>query len=107
MLIKEQSGGEINPSVKDSFAIKYKVRPVPEKVTIKTFEAEPDGEEDGWKKYRKTDRQKTVTVPYYIDFYPSESVRYPFAYLLTVRDPEITGLLKIQGIRLEELSEAI
>jgi len=94
------------PSVKDSFAIKYKVRPLAEKVTIKTFEAEPDGEEDGWKKYRKTDKQKTVAVPYYIDFYPSESVRYPYAYLLTVRDPEITGLLKIQGIRLEELIEA-
>ncbi|MFZ0281048.1 MAG: M14 family metallopeptidase [Bacteroidales bacterium] len=96
----------LNPSVKDSFAIKYKVRPIPEKVTIKTYEVEYAGETDGWKRYQKTDRQKTVTVPYFIDYYPTENVKFPFAYLLTVHDPAIIDLLKIQGIKTEELTEA-
>ncbi len=96
----------LNPSVKDSFAIKYKVRPIPEKVTIKTYEVEYAGETDGWKRYQKTDRQKTVTVPYFIDYYPTENVNFPFAYLLTVHDPAIIDLLKIQGIKTEELTEA-
>ena len=33
------------------------------------------------------------------------SVKFPFAYLLTVNDPEITELLKNHGIKLEKLAE--
>jgi hypothetical protein len=92
-----------NPSVSDSFAIEYKVRPAPEKVTVKTFEADLIGDVNGIKSYKKSDRQKTVTVPYFIDYYPTKSVRFPFAYLLSVNDPEVTGLFKLHGIRLEKL----
>jgi hypothetical protein len=56
-----------DPAVTDSFAVEYKVRPLPEKVTVMTFEAEPAPESDVWPPYRKTDRQKTVTIPYLID----------------------------------------
>ncbi len=95
----------MNPVETDSFAIKYNVRAAPGKVTIRTFEAEFVSVENGWPNYRKTDRQVDVTVPYYIDYYPVNSVRYPYAYLITVADPEVTNLLELHGIRIEKLSE--
>ena len=96
----------MNPSAADSFAIEYKVRPLQEKVTIKTFEAEPAPDSDVWPPYRKTDRQTTVTVPYLIDYYPLKSVKFPYAYILSVNDMEVTDLLKTQGIRIEKLVES-
>jgi hypothetical protein len=93
-----------NPAVSDSFAIEYKVRPSPDKVTIRTYEAELINDANGRKNYRRTERQKDVTVPYYIDYYPTKNVRFPFAYLITTSDPGITDLLKIHGIKLEKLS---
>lgn len=100
---KTVSRGE-NPSVTDSFAIDYQVRPLAEKVTIRTFEAELKGETNGWKNYTRTDRQKDVTVPYFIDYYPTKNVKFPFAYIITNHDPSITGLLKLHGIKTEILS---
>jgi hypothetical protein len=97
----------MNPSVTDSFAIEFKVRPISEKVTIKTFEAEIVSDANGRKSYRKSDRQKTVTVPYYIDYYPAKNVKFPFAYVLTVNDKEIIDLLKIHGIELGKLSSPV
>jgi hypothetical protein len=93
-----------NPAVTDSFAIDYKVHPAPDKVTIRTFEAELKGESNGWKNYTRTDRQKDVTVPYYIDYYPTKNVKFPFAYIITAHDPAVTNLLKLHGIKAEELS---
>jgi hypothetical protein len=87
----------------DSFAIQYDVRPLPEKVKIKTYETESFTDSNGRKNYRKTDRQKDVTVPYYIDYFATKSVVFPYAYILTTRDPSITGLLKNHGIKMEEL----
>jgi len=95
----------LDPTVKDSFAIQYVVRPLPEKVTVKTFEAELLIDENGRRRYRKSDNQKTVTIPYFIDYYPTANVKFPFAYLLTIHDPVIIDLLKIHGIKIEELSE--
>jgi hypothetical protein len=94
----------LNPAVTDSFAIEYGVRPLPEKVTIRTFEVEPLNDPDIWPPFKKTDRQTDVTVPYYIDFFPEKSVRFPFAYLLMVNDMDVVELLKLQGIRLEKLA---
>ncbi|OFY64157.1 MAG: hypothetical protein A2V64_12235 [Bacteroidetes bacterium RBG_13_43_22] len=95
-----------NPSVTDSFAVEYGVRPLPEKVTIKTYEVEPSSDPEVWPPFRKTDRQKDVTVPYYIDFFPGRSVKFPLAYLITVSDKEVIDLLRIQGIRIEKLAAA-
>ena len=93
-----------NPAVTDSFAIEYKVRPLPEKITVRTFEAEIDNDVNGRRNYKKSDRQKDVTIPYYIDYYPTRSVKFPFAYLITTNDPEIISILKTHGIKLEKLS---
>jgi len=91
-------------AVTDSFAIEYKVRPAPGKVTVKTFEADIVADANGRRSYKKSDRQKTVTIPYYIDYYPSKSVRFPFAYLLIVNDPEVIDLLKMHGVKIEKLT---
>ena len=95
-----------NPTATDSFAIEYKVRPLLKPVTIKTFEAEPAPDSNVWPPFRKTNRQMTVSVPYFIDYYPSKSVRFPFAYLLTVSDMRVIDLLIKQGIKLEKLTSA-
>jgi dipeptidyl-peptidase-4 len=97
----------LNPAVTDSFAIEYKVRPAPEKVTIQTYEAELVTDTNGRRRFQKSDRKKTVTVPYLIDYFPSKNVKFPFAYLLTVNDPEVIELLRIQGIKLEKLTEPV
>jgi hypothetical protein len=97
----------LNPAVIDSFAIEYKVRPIDEKVTIKTYEAERTNEPNVYPPFRRTDRRKDVTIPYYIDYYPTRSVRFPFAYLINNIDPEVIALLKLQGIKVEKLTEAL
>jgi len=94
----------LDPSIADSFAIEYGVRPLPGKVTIKTYEVEPVNTPGTWPPFRKTDRQKDVTVPYYIDFFPAKSVRFPFAYLIRINDRDVVDLLLLQGIRLEKLA---
>jgi|WetSurMetagenome_2_1015567.scaffolds.fasta_scaffold61783_2 hypothetical protein len=92
-----------NPAAADSFAIEYGVRPSAEKVTIRTYEAELKGEVNGWKNYTRTDRQKDVTVPYFIDYYATRNVKFPFAYILATHDQEINALLKLHGIKTEVL----
>lgn len=93
-----------DPAVPDSFAIEYKVRPLKDKITIKAFEAERTNDTNIYFSYKRTDRQKDVTVPYYADYYPTKSVKFPFAYLITILDPQITDLLKMHGIRIEKLT---
>jgi len=97
----------LNPAVTDSFAIEYKVRPIDEKVTIKTYEVEQTNEPNVYPRFRRTDRRKDVTVPYYIDYYPARSVRFPFAYLIDNADPEVITLLKMQGIKVEKLTASL
>jgi hypothetical protein len=93
----------LNPSVSDSFSIAYNVRPLPEKIKVRTYEAEYKNEEGGWKNYTRTDRQVDVTVPYYIDYYPVKNVRFPFAYIITAQDPQLKELLELHGIKTEVL----
>ena len=93
----------VNPSPADSFAIEYKVRPLTNKITIRTYEAELISDTNGRRNYKRTDRQKDMTVPYFIDYYPTKNVRFPFAYILTTHDRLITDLLKTHGIKVEKL----
>lgn len=96
-----------NPGVADSFAIEYKVRAVPDKVTVRTYEADLVTDTTGRRNYKRSDRQKDVTIPYYIDYYPTVNVKFPFAYILTTSDQEIIGLLKVHGLKVEKLSEPL
>jgi dipeptidyl-peptidase-4 len=93
-----------DPSVRDSFALVYKGRPTPTPITIKAFEVEETGDTLFWNKYRKTDRKIKVTVPYLAEYYPSESIKFPYAYLLKVTDPVYRDFLRLHGIQVETLA---
>jgi dipeptidyl-peptidase-4 len=88
----------------DSFAIEYVAKPLPEKVTIQTYEAEVVTDANGRRRLQKSNRQVDVTVPYFIDYQPTRSVKFPYAYLITTHDPGIINLLRIHGIQIENLA---
>jgi len=94
------------PAVQDSFPIEYKAMPTPTKVTIRTYEVDvitsPDGEED----YKKSDRKKLVSTPYFADYFPTKSIALPFAYLIKLSDPVLVNLLLAHGIKVEKLTKA-
>lgn len=86
-----------------TFALEYEGRPTPAPATIMAYEAEVYYDETGRKRYKKTDRQRTVTVPYIADYVPTKTIPFPQAYALTVNDPEILEVLRIHGIQFTQL----
>ena len=95
------------PSAEDSFAIKYKGQPTPEDITIKAIEADTIPGVKGYWRYKQSDRKVTITVPYVADYFAIESIQIPYAYILSVQDPQLIDLLKTHGIVMEQLSEPI
>ncbi len=98
---------EMNPIVSDSFALKYKGQPTPEKITIKAIEADTIPGMKGYWRFRQSDRKVSMTIDYIADYFPTESSRFPYAYILTVQDPDVVELLKAHGIELEQLSDSV
>lgn len=96
----------IDPSPTDSFPIEYIGKPISEKVTIKTYEVDVVKDADGNENYIKTDRKKTVQVPYIATYEATKSVKFPFAYLVTLSDPLPINLLQRHGIQVGKLSKA-
>jgi hypothetical protein len=97
----------IEPAAKDSFPIEYDARPTPKEITIKAFEVDVIKDADGREQLQKSDRKKTVTVPYIADYYATKSISLPFAYLIRMSDPVIANLLFEHGIKLEKLTQAV
>ena len=93
--------------IADSFALKYDSKPTPEKVTIKAIEADTIPGMKGYWRFKQSDRKRTVTVDYIADYFATESTKMPFAYILSVPDPDVIDLLKAHGIQLEQLDENI
>lgn len=91
-----------------SFAVEYDLQPLPRPVTINAYELEvierPGG---GFPQLKPTDRKKPVTVPYFADYRPKRTVSFPYAYLITVPDPEIKGKLLAHGLLVECLTEQV
>lgn len=96
-----------NKSENDSFAIDYTVKPTPDLITIKAFETDTIPGVVGYWRYKKSDRQVNVTVPYLADYFATKNVRIPNSYLITLSDPQIIGLLKNHGISVTELADSI
>ncbi|HRR12185.1 MAG TPA: M14 family metallopeptidase [Tenuifilum sp.] len=88
------------------FAITYEGRPTPQWVTILTYEAEAYTDEQGRERFRKTDRKRTVTVPYIADYYPTSTIPLPFAYIVR-NDKVVTNLLKNHGIQFQTLTDTV
>lgn len=91
----------------DSFAIKYEGRPTPEKITIKAIEADTIPGVRGYWRYKQSDRKRTVTVPYIADYFATENTAVPYAYILSVPDPEVLDNLKTHGIEVKKLDKDI
>ena len=87
------------------FALGYEGRPTPEPVTIKAIEADTIPGVKGYWRYKQSNRKRTVTVPYIADYYPTNEIQIPFAYLLTAPDPDVLFNLKLHGIGVEKLQE--
>jgi len=96
----------INPAKTDSFALTYEGRPTPNPETIKSFETEFYQDENGRNRYKKSDRQIDVTVPYIADYYPTKQISIPYAYILEYADKKIIENLKFHGIELMQLKSA-
>ncbi len=101
----EMSAWKTQYAVFDFFAIKYKVQPTPEKITIKAYETDTIPGMKGHRRFKQSERQRTITVDYLADYYPTESMPVPYAYLLTVSDQKIIQLMKEHGIRFEKLEK--
>jgi dipeptidyl-peptidase-4 len=93
------------PGVADSFAIEYKGVATPEKITIKAFEADTIPGVKGYWRYKKSDRQRTVTVDYIADYIPTTSVAMPYAYLLAIKDKGVIRNLRMHGVQIEMLED--
>jgi hypothetical protein len=102
---KETIARGLNPTLQDSFAIKYKGQPTPEKIIIKAIEADTIPGMKGYWRFKQSDRKVTVTVPYVADYFATESISFPYAYILSVAEPEVIDNLKTHGIKLERLSK--
>ncbi len=94
-----------SPTIVDSFAIEYKGEPTPELITIKSFETDTIPGVKGYWRYKASDRKKTVTVPYIADYYPTKSIKFPYAYLVSISDPEIISVLNAHGIAIQQLGK--
>ncbi|MGQ9802041.1 MAG: M14 family metallopeptidase [Candidatus Saccharicenans sp.] len=90
------------------FAVEFELQPLPAPVTINAYELEvserPGG---GFPQLKPTDRKKPVTVPYLANYVPKRTVPYPFAYLVTVPDPEIKERLLAHGLLVEALTTGV
>jgi len=96
----------LNPSEKNLFFVDFEVRPLANPVTVHAYEVEIIQAVEGQRpQLRPTDRINIQTVPYYSDWIGKKGVRFPFAYLLAVPDPDIIGKLLQHGLVVEKLTE--
>ncbi len=95
----------MKPSEDDIFAVEYDLKPLKDKVTIRGWEMEVVPRESGWPRVKRTDKKRTYEVPYYADFVPKRSVRFPYAYLIPAASPEITEKLLQHGLSVDKLIE--
>ncbi|HQH18247.1 MAG TPA: M14 family metallopeptidase [Bacteroidales bacterium] len=96
----------LNPLPSDSFAITFECKPTPEKITIKAFEVDSGYNPNSYMPYIKTERKKTVTVPYYADYFPKTNIKFPFAYIINIYDKQCIDLLLLHGIKVEKLKDS-
>ena len=92
------------PGSSDAFPIEYEAKPTPQPITVRAFEVDVVKDAQGQEDLVKSNRQRTVTVPYIADYYATKTTAFPFAYLLRLSDPVVKNLLQAHGIKLEKLT---
>ncbi len=94
-----------DPAANATFPIEYEARPTPQPITVRAFEVDVVKNAQGQEDLVKSDRQRTVAVPYIADYYATKSTTLPFAYLLRLSDPVVKNMLQAHGIKLEKLAQ--
>ncbi len=94
-----------DPASNAVFPIEYEAKPTPQPITVRAFEVDVVKNAQGQEDLVKSDRQRTVTVPYIADYYATKNTVFPFAYLLRLSDPVVKNLLQAHGIKLEKLTQ--
>jgi len=95
----------INSAINDSFAISYKGEPTPEKITIKSIEADTIPGMKGYWRFKQSNRKKTVNVDYIADYYATKSIVFPYAYLIPGNIYNVIDNLREHGIIVEQLTK--
>jgi hypothetical protein len=96
----------LRPSEKDAFAVEFEMKALKEPVTVHGWEMKVFPREGRWPRVEKTDVKRVFTLPYYADFLPKRTVKFPYAYLLPDPIPEIKEKLLQHGIVIEALTQA-
>jgi hypothetical protein len=96
----------LNPTEKDVFSVEYDLKPLKNPVTVHAYEVEIVPRGEGQRpQVRPTDKVKTYTIPYFSDYGGKRGVRFPYAYIISVPDPEIIAKLLQHGLTVEKLEE--
>jgi len=95
----------LSPTSQDAFGVEFEIKPLPEKVTVQGWEMEVIPREGTWPEIKKTDKKRTLIMPYFADYLPKRSVPFPYAYLLPGADSEVIKKLLQHGLILEKLTK--
>jgi len=104
----ERAAGRFGSAAPSSlFHTSFELQPLPDKITFQGFEQEVTLREGTFPLIKKTDRKKTYTVDYYARVVPKSSVRFPWGYFLTSRDPSLLAILRTHGLTVERLTQPV
>jgi hypothetical protein len=96
----------LRPGEEDLFFVEYELRALPNPVTVHAYETEIIPRGEGQRpQVRPTEKVNVLTVPYYSDWAGKRGVRFPYAYVLGIPDPEVVAKLLQHGLVVEKLNE--
>jgi len=95
----------LNPSASDSVAVEFAVKPSPQPEVINAYEMEAYKDANGRERYKPTEKTKTLSVPYFVDYAATRNVKFPYAYIISQADAKVVSLLKTHGIKIEILNK--
>ncbi len=96
----------ITPSEKDAFIVEYGREPIERRFTIQGYVMEAVETQGQRRRARPTDVKKIYPdVPYYAKYTAERTVRFPHAYLITAKEPDVIEKLRQHGITVERLTE--
>ena len=95
----------LHPSSDDVFVVEHERKALQELLTIRGFEMEVEGE-GRYTRVRPTEtRRKYADIPYLAKYVPTDTVRLPRGYLVSVNDSSVIDKLQQHGIVVERLVE--
>jgi hypothetical protein len=95
------------PGKDDKFHVEYEAQAYDEPVEILGWETEFVPGADFWPPVKKLSRKKTYRIPYYCRYVPARSVKFPYGWLVTAKNPDAVQNLLDHGILVERLTEPV